>query len=92
MGLLNLVKRNKVSTALLGVLLVTSFSAAAVIIRSQETDYIYLDEFGNVVGEYTVPCEGRAFGWGITTSNVLVTTLNCQPPSPPPPSCPNCVP
>jgi len=92
MNLLNRIKRRKLVTLSLIALLLTSATATAVIVRSEETDYIYYDDYGNIVGEYTVPCIGRTFGWGEQTANVVSYTISCQPPTPPPPYCPNCIP
>lgn len=69
--------------------------AFAEITRPKETDILYFDEYGNLVGEIFYPCVGRVIRWGVVTDSYQTIEISCVPPNPPtppgggcPPECP----
>lgn len=63
-------------------------AAAAHAVRYEETEIVYFNEFGEVVGGYVLPCEGPVDRWGVQTIYTQVYTQKCSPnwhPTPPQP-------
>jgi len=70
---------NKKLTALAvfgAALVLTSAGVAAK--KFYETEFVYMNSKGEVVGERTYHCAGGSSGWGIQTAIYTKTTSPCQ--------------